>query len=121
MKNIIEFYRKENGTIPVKDFLLTLSPKLRAKAIRDIELLEKYGSELKEPHVKALKGKNNTGLYELRIKFSNDIARVFYFTYFDNKYVLLHGFIKKTMKTPTREIEQAKKYMEDYKRRYENE
>ena len=46
---------------------------------------------------------------------------MFNFTYFDNKYVLLHGFIKKTMKTPTREVEQAKKYMEDYKRRCENE
>ena len=113
----IEFYQKENGKVPVKEFLFSLSPKLRAKAFRDIELLQKYGSELKEPYVKALKGKNKRDLYELRIKFSNDIARIFYFTYFNDKYVLLHGFIKKTMKTPAKEIEKAKNYMEDYKRR----
>lgn len=116
----LDFYKKENGTVPVQDFLYSLSPKLRAKAFRDIELLQRMGSELQEPYVKAIKGKNNRGLYELRIKFSNDIARIFYFTYFHNRYVLLHGFIKKTMKTPEREIEQARKYMEDYKRRVES-
>lgn len=119
MKEIfgIEFYQQENGKIPVEVFLLSLQPKLRAKAFRDIELLRKHGSELKEPYVKPLKGKNNKDLFELRIKFSNDIARIFYFTCHNDKYVLLHGFIKKTMKTPTKEIEKAKKYMNDYIRR----
>lgn len=93
----------------------TLEPKLRAKAFRDIELLHTMGSELKEPYVKPIKGKMNKGLYELRIKFSNDIARIFYFTFHNNKYVLLHGFIKKTMETPKKEIERARKYMEDYR------
>lgn len=83
----------ENGKIPVQDFLYSLNPKLRAKAFSDIELLRKLGSELTEPYVKSLKGKYN------------------------NKFVLLHGFIKKTMKTPEREIDKARKYMEDYKRR----
>lgn len=113
----LEFYVKENGKIPVQDFLYSLNPKLRAKAFSDIELLKKLGSELKEPYVKPIKGKNNKGLYELRIKFSSDIARIFYFTYYNNKFVLLYGFIKKTMKTPEKEIDKARKYMEDYKRR----
>ncbi len=113
----LEFYMKENGKIPVQDFLYSLNPKLRAKAFNDIELLKKLGSELNEPYVKPIKGKNNKGLYELRIKFSSDIARIFYFTYYNNKFILLHGFIKKTMKTPEREIDKARKYMEDYKRR----
>ena len=65
------------------------------------------------------KGKDNKGLYELRIKFSSDIARIFYFTYHNNKFVLLHGFVKKTMKTPQGEIKKARKYMKDYKRRSE--
>ena len=108
---------KENGKVPVQDFLYSLNPKLRAKAFSDIELLKKLGNELKEPYVKPIKGKNNKGLYELRIKFSSDIARIFYFTYYNNKFVLLHGFIKKTMKTPENEIDKARKYMEDYKRR----
>ena len=81
----------------------------------------KYGSGLREPYVKPIKGKKNKGLYELRVKYSNDIARIFYFTYDDNKYVLLHGFVKKTMKIPAREIDKALLYMEDYKRRSQNE
>lgn len=113
----LEFYVKENGKVPVQDFLYSLNPKLRAKAFSDIELLKKLGNELKEPYVKPLKGKNNKGLYELRIKFSSDIARIFYFTYYNNKFILLHGFIKKTMKTPENEINKARKYMEDYKNR----
>lgn len=116
----LEFYMKENGKIPIQDFLYSLEPKLRAKAFRDIELLQKMGKDLKEPYVKAINGKKNKGLYELRIKFSSDIARIFYFTYCNNKYVLLHGFIKKTMKTPENEIDKARKYMEDYKRRSES-
>lgn len=119
MKKIfdVEFYQKENGKIPVQEFIYSLSPKLRAKAFSDIELLKNLGNDLREPYTKPIKGKENKGLYELRIKFSNDIARVFYFTYYDNKYVLLHGFIKKTMKTPKGEIDKARKYMNDYIRR----
>lgn len=115
----LEFYMMENGKIPVKDFLYSLEPKLRAKAFRDIELLKELGTDLKEPYVKSIKGEKNKGLYELRIKFSKDIARIFYFTYYNNRFVLLHGFIKKSMKTPLNEIERARKYMNDYVRRNE--
>ena len=48
-------------------------------------------------------------------------VRIFYFTYVNNKFILLHGFIKKTMTTPKNEINKALKYMQDYKRRAENE
>lgn len=113
----VELYVKENDRAPVEDFLYSLPVKLRAKAFSDIELLKNLGSDLREPYVKPIKGSKNKGLYELRVKFANDIARIFYFTYHDNKYVLLHGFIKKTMQTPRCEIEKARKYMEDYKRR----
>lgn len=75
---------------------------------------------MREPYVKAIKGSKNKGLFELRIKFSTDIARIFYFTYVNNKFILLHGFIKKTMITPKNEINKALKYMQDYKRRAEN-
>ncbi len=85
----LDFYMKENGRIPVQDFLYSLNPKLRAKAFSDIELLKQLGTELREPYVKPI------------------------------KFVLLHGFIKKTMKTPQGEIKKARKFMEDYKRRSE--
>jgi len=117
----VELYQKENGRIPIQDFLLSLPPKLRAKAFSDMELLQKHGNDLREPYVKPIKGKYGRDLYELRIRFANDIARIFYFTYHNNKFVLLHGFIKKTMKTPIEEIKKAQQYMEDYKRRVQNE
>ena len=66
------------------------------------------GPDLKEPFVKPIKGKQNKGLYELRIKFSGDIARIFYFTYYNGRYILLHGFIKKSIKTPQMEIDRAR-------------
>ena len=112
MWNII-FYEKENGSVPVMEFLNKLTEKHHAKALRDIDVLEKYGTSLTEPHVKHIKGK----LWELRIKSASDISRIFYFTHVGKNIVLLHGFVKKTQKTPNREIETANNYLEDYKGR----
>jgi len=117
----VEFYQKENGEVPVEEFLLSLSPKMRAKAFREIELLKSYGPELREPHTKSIKGKNNKGIYELRVKFSSNISRIFYFTYSGDTFVLLNGFVKKTRKTPKSELERARKYKEDYERRCKDE
>ncbi len=115
----VEYYKKENGSIPVLDFLLTLNPKLRAKTFSEIELLEKHGTALREPYTKSISGYK--GLFELRVKFSSDITRIFYFTYRCNTFVLLHGFSKKTDKTPTAELDKAIKYKKDYERRCNNE
>jgi phage-related protein len=109
----IIFYEKEDGTTPVQEFLDKLPAKHHAKALRDIDILEKYGAALTEPHVKHMKGK----LWELRIKSASDISRIFYFVRVGNDIVLLHGFVKKTQKTPNREIETASNYLEDYQRR----
>jgi phage-related protein len=117
----VEFYQKNNGDIPVMDFLLSLESKMRAKAYSEIELLKKHGPTLREPYVKPIKGRNNKGIYELRIKFSSDISRIFYFCYEKNTFVLLHGFVKKTNKTPEKELERARKYKDDYERRCNDE
>ena len=107
--------------IPVLDFLLSLDAKMRAKAFSEIELLEKHGFKLKEPYVKPIKGPKYKGIFELRVKFASDISRIFYFTYHQKTFVLLHGFTKKTEKTPQRELERALRYKEDYERRYDDE
>lgn len=117
----IEFYQKENGEIPVGDFLLSLNPKLRAKAYSDILLLKKLGNNIREPFSAVIKGERYKGLFELRVKFSSDITRIFYFLYENNTFILLHGFVKKTNKTPERELEKALKYKMDYERRCQNE
>ena len=113
----VEFYRKENRDVPVMEFLLSLRPKMRAKAYSEIELLKKHGPALREPYVKPVKGSKNKGIYELRIRFSSDICRIFYFSFEQNTFVLLHGFVKKSSKIPERELERARKYKADYERR----
>jgi len=113
----IEYYQKENENIPVMEFLLSLPPKLRAKAYREIELLHEHGIYLKEPYVKAIKGEQYKELYELRIKLGSDASRIFYFTYNKATFVLLNGFLKKTNKTPKTELERARRYKNDYEKR----
>ena len=91
----IEYYQKENGEIPVEDFLLTLNPKLRAKAYSDIMLLIRLGINIRAPYSTPIKGDKYKGIFELRTKFSSDITRIFFFLFDKNKFVLLHGFVKK--------------------------
>lgn len=114
----VEFYVKENKESPVEDFIKTLPAKLQAKAMWEIELLNRYGTQLKEPYLKPIKGDEYKGLWELRIKFAGNISRIFYFMPIGNSFILLHGFVKKTDKIPRRELETAKSYMEDYLRRH---
>ena len=117
----LEFYQKEDGEIPVEKFLLSLTPKLRAKAYSEILLLKKLGINIREPFSTAIKGERYKGLFELRVKFSSDNTRIFYFLYEKNTFILLHGFVKKTNKTPERELEKALSYKSDYERRCQDE
>lgn len=82
--------------------------------IREIELLEQYGTELREPHTKHLDGP----IWELRVKFSTNSHRIFYFVWDDHKIVLLHAFTKKTQRTPASELKAAKRNWKDYVARH---
>jgi phage-related protein len=113
MWNIV-FYKKENGEVPVQKFMDGLPTKHHAKALRDIDVLEQFGTALTMPDVAHVKGK----IWELRIKSSSDISRIFYFINTGKDIVLLHGFVKKTQKTPSGEIVTATNYYEDYLRRH---
>lgn len=104
-----EFYETENK-IPVKDFLDSLDIKMRAKLVGEIKLLEEKGNMLRLPYSEHL----DDGIFELRAKVGSDITRVLYFFYFEGRIILTHGFTKKTQKTPSREIEKAKKYRQDF-------
>ena len=102
-----EFYEKENGEQPVREFLLSLDKRMRAKMLMIIGVLQDNGYELREPYSKHL----SEGIFELRAQVGSDISRVLYFFYVDQHIVLTNGFIKKT---PPQEIERAKKYRADY-------
>lgn len=110
----IEFYTFNNGESPIKIFLDSLEKKMLAKAFRELELLQEFGHDLREPHVKYMQD----GIFELRIKAGSDISRIFYFFFKKEKIILTNGFIKKTNKTPKKEITKAVEYMKDYERRF---
>ena len=112
----IEFYETEQGIQPAKEFLLSLDTKMRAKMVNTISILQDNGYELREPYSKYL----SEGIFELRSRVGSDITRVLYFFYVDSRIVLTNGFIKKTNKTPIKEIEKAKKYRTDYLKRKED-
>lgn len=109
----VELYTTIDGRCPVANFLDTLDYRMHAKVLHTIDLLEANGTELRMPFSASL----GDGIFELRIKQGSDISRVLYFFFIGNKAVLTNGFIKKTQKTPVREILLAKKYKADYERR----
>ena len=106
----IIFYEKEDGTMPAQDFLDSLDDKMRAKMILTVDMLKTNGNRLREPYSKPL----DDGIMELRAVVGTNISRVLYFFVVGQKVILTNGFIKKTQKTPKREITLAKKYREDY-------
>ena len=70
------------------------------------------GPNLGEPHTKAF----GDGLFELRLKGAEGIARVFFCTLVGRRIVMLHSFIKKSERTPSREREVAETRMKEIKR-----
>lgn len=73
-----------------------LRARYRALTVR----MEEYGPNLGMPHTRAL----GNGLFEMRAKAEEGIGRVFFCTVVGRKIVILHSFIKKTDKTPKREL-----------------
>ena len=71
--------------------------------------MEAFGPDLGMPHTRAM----GAGLFELQIKAPSGIARVFYCTVVDRRIVVLHQFVKKTKKTPPRELQIARRRMKD--------
>ena len=97
----IILYDTEDGRCPVQELLDSLEPKLLAKTLRTIDLLEMNGPLLREPYSKPLEN----GIFELRTKQGSDITRVLYFFIVGKKAVLTNGFIKKSQKTPKAEYD----------------
>ena len=91
--------------------ILELPDTLAARYIVLTRRMLAIGPNLGEPHTKAMGG----GLFELRLKGAEGIARVFYCTLIGKRIVMLHSFVKKSQRTPKQELEVAQSRLKEIK------
>lgn len=117
----IEFYEDKNGHSNFLEFLNKLNMKAATskesrinfnKIVAYLDLLEEMGTRVGEPVTKHLDGE----IWELR-PLKN---RILYAYYEEDRFIILHHFIKKTKKIPKREIERAKRNLRDFVERNES-
>ncbi|GHV30156.1 hypothetical protein FACS189481_4010 [Clostridia bacterium] len=108
----IHFYKDKNGKEPVLEYIHELagkqdkSSRIKLHKIQDyIKTLRAHGKSSGEPYVKHIEG----AIWELRPLRD----RILFAAWVNGGFVLLHHFKKKTQKTPTKEIEQAKRELAD--------
>ncbi len=112
----VVLYETEDGKTPVEDWMDSLEPKMRAKLIAMLLLLEEKGNALRKPYTESL----GDGIFELRAIQGNNISRALFFFYFDQRIIVTNGFIKKQQKTPANEIQLAKDRRLDFLRQEKN-
>ncbi|MDL1912676.1 type II toxin-antitoxin system RelE/ParE family toxin [Chloroflexi bacterium CFX6] len=99
----VVFYKSEAGNEPVREWLKSLPREDRRIIGEDIKTAQ-YGWPLGMPLIRKIE----RGLWEVRSTISAGIARVF-FTVMDGTMILLHGFVKKSRKTPQNELDAARR------------
>ncbi len=99
----VKFFANESGNEPVREWLKELPIEEKKSIGRDIATVQ-YEWPIGKPLVDNL----GNGLWEVRTKLKNKIARII-FLINDGKMILLHGFIKKTQKTPKPDLDLANK------------
>ncbi len=109
----VVFYEAQGGARPAEDWLKDRGPKVAARFAWIFDLLEDQGTNVTRPYVDHLRGK----IWEVRVEQNKVQYRMLYFAAPERKFVMLHGFIKKTQRTPPKEIDVAEERMNDYMER----
>lgn len=111
-------FRRPNGHNEFKEFMESLPIKDFQKLHAVITSIEEFCllTAIQQEWVKKL----NSEIYEIRSKVSTNIQRVLYFHESNNKYIITHGFTKKTQKTPIREINHAITIKREYEKEIQN-
>jgi len=104
------FYYNSRGKSAIKDFYDSLGLKVKSKILVYISVLIREDGNLGLPYCRHIKNK----IWELRVDFDKNYYRLFYFIFDGEKIILLHGFNKKTDKTPAKEMNKAEDYYQDY-------
>ncbi len=95
----------------VKSAVFALPAGIAADYLRLTEAMTEFGANLRMPHSRTM----GDGLFELRPKGAEGIARVFYCTQIGKQIVVLHSFVKKTQETPESELKIARKRLKEVK------
>jgi len=101
----VSLYTPQGKNSPIKEFLDTCQPSLRTKILRQLKYVEEYGLNPAIPNIKKITG---TSLWELRI-LGRDNIRIICVSLPDKEVKVLHIFKKKKQKTPTSELNIARK------------
>ena len=110
----IVYYETENHICPVQEFINGRDMRNQAKIFAYLDLLEEKGPVLPRPYADILED----GIHELRIKLSGDQIRILYFFTFKEFIILTHALIKNTEKVSKSEIEKAKKFRNNFLKRF---
>jgi len=102
----IEYYSEE-----VAEKILALPDTIAARYVVLTRRMVAIGSNLGPPHTESF----GDGLFELRLKGAEGIARVFFCALIGRRIVMLHSFVKKSQRTPLKEIETARRRMKEIK------
>jgi len=101
-KTKVVFYKEDDGSVPILEWLDTLQPKVLDKCTVRIERLEEMGHELRRPEADFLRD----GIYELRVGLRHVNYRMLYFFHGREAAVVSHGLVKQA-EVPPKEIEKA--------------
>ena len=104
-------YRLRYYSLEVQEDVMALPVTLQARYINLTRRMMEFGPNLGLPHTDAFGG----GLFELRLKGAEGIARVFFCTLVDKDIVMLHCFVKKSQKTPAKELNIARNRLQEIK------
>lgn len=113
MREII-FYESDFGDKPVEEFLIGLEASARAKVVRSVEMLR----ALPVVPAKFWRKLGDQKLWEVRAEYAGNIYRILATTAKGNRVVLLHGFQKKSQKTPRQDMEIAQQRQRRYFQRH---
>ncbi|MEH6454783.1 MAG: type II toxin-antitoxin system RelE/ParE family toxin [Cocleimonas sp.] len=96
----------------VEEIILDMPPKLQARMLRLLDLIEVHGANLGEPHTKPM----GDGLFEVRAKAKEGIGRSLFCYLKGSNIVVLHAFVKKSQKTPKKDLDLAYERMKEVKK-----
>lgn len=107
-----EFYTRPNGRTEFIEFLQSIPTKDKQKLLATIIVIQEQGL-LVAQRMEWVK-KLDSDIFEIRSKVSSNIQRALYFHVVDDRFIITHGFTKKTQKTPTTEIQHAKALKKEF-------